>query len=527
MAAGLAVFGAVMTSCDEDYAQPPVIEPEGGIGTGAWDSPMTAYQCLIGSVNDKLAEETGSDEVWVSGYIVGVVNTEVGTVINERSAQFEGPFDVNTNLLIAMAPDETNWENCATVQLPSGNVRTALNLTDHPENLGELVTIKGTTGVKYCGAYGLKNCSDYNWGDKGKEPVVLPSVDGPFFENFSSTTDFSTYAAQGWKSVVVTSSLSGWYIRSYDNNNYVTTSAYLGTANGGPYEFWLLTPEIDMSKLTEKTVQFETQAAYATENPDDCTLEVYVLDSDNPATAVKTKLDATVAVPSGSSYTDWIDSGKIDLSSFTGVVRIGWRYWSKQGGNGNSATYCVDNVNVGNAKEPDPSTPDTPGVGGDVICETLNAGSATCDWTFDNVTLPSGYSSIWKWTERDGAHYLNGSAHSNSDPQPESEAFAISPVISLVGVTKATVEFEHAAKFQTNIRTLCKFMVREKSASEWTEVAIKNWQVAGQPWTFVNSGSLDISAFDGKEIQLAFKYQSDASGADTWEIRNLKITGVK
>lgn len=72
----------VLVSCDSEYSQPPVNLPEGGIGTGAWDNPMTAYQCLLGSVNPDRAE------AWVTGYIVGVVNTEVGNVLNERCAQF-------------------------------------------------------------------------------------------------------------------------------------------------------------------------------------------------------------------------------------------------------------------------------------------------------------------------------------------------------------------------------------------------------------------------------------------------------
>ena len=31
-------------ACNDELAQPPVIIPEGGIGTGAWDNPMTTYQ---------------------------------------------------------------------------------------------------------------------------------------------------------------------------------------------------------------------------------------------------------------------------------------------------------------------------------------------------------------------------------------------------------------------------------------------------------------------------------------------------
>lgn len=507
----LMVALAGLSSCDDDLSQPPVILPEGGIGTGAWNSPMTAYQCLIGSVNPDRAE------VWVTGYIVGVVNTEVGNVLNDRCAQFEGPFGVNTNLIIAMNPEEHNWENCATVQLPSGSVRSALNLVDNPDNLGALVTIKGTTGSKYCGAYGVRSASDFNWGDQGKEEQELEPIDGPFYQNFEASTSFDTYERQGWKNVMVSGGLSGWYVRNFDNNNYITTSAYQGLPTGGPYENWLITPAIDMSKITDKTLEFVTQAAYAVANPEDCTLEVYVMTTDNPKTSTSTKLNAEIAQPTGSGYTSWVNSGKLDLSPYSGTIYIGWRYWSKQGGSGYSVTYCVDNVNVGGASEPEP--PVTPPGSDDVVFEGLT--SSADGWTFDNVLLPAGVSYVWKW---DGNGYLKGSAFAGS--AQDSESTACSPAISLAGVKSATVEFEHAGKFQTTLRELCKFMVREKGASTWTEMTIPAWPEAGA-WKFASSGKIDISAFAGKEIELGFKYVSSTAGADTWEIKNVKVTGAK
>lgn len=507
----LMVAVAGLSSCDDDLSQPPVILPEGGIGTGAWNSPMSAYQCRIGAVNPDRSES------WVTGYIVGVINTEVGNVLNARCAQFDGPFTVNTNLMIAMSPDERNWENCATVQLPSGSVRSALNLVDHPDNLGRQVTIKGTTGEKYCGAYGVRSASDYNWGDQGKEEHELEPIDGPFYQNFEASTSFDVYAQQGWKNVMVTGGLSGWYIRNFDNNNYITTSAYQGTQTGGPYENWLITPAIDMEKITDKTLEFETQAAYAVANPEDCSLEVYVMTTDNPKTSTNTKLNAQIAQPTGSAYTSWVNSGKLDLSQFSGTIYIGWRYWSKEGGSGYSVTYCVDNVNVGGASEPEPSvTPPTPS---DALYEGLI--SSAEGWSYDNVLLPSGVSEVWKW---DSYGYLKGTAFSGS--ARDCESIAYSPVISLAGITSATVEFEHAAKFQTTLRDLCKFVVREKGAANWTELAIPSWPEAGA-WKFSSSGKIDISAFAGKEIEIGFKYVSSPAGADTWEIKNVKVTGAK
>ncbi len=144
-------------------------------------------------------------------------------------------------------------------------------------------------------------------------------------------------------------------------------------------------------------------------------------------------------------------------------------------------------------------------------------------WTIDNGTLPEGLTYVWNWRTYDGAGYLNAGAYVNNVAYA-TEAYAISPVIDLSKMTNVSASFEHAAKFQTTLKELCKFLVREEGATAWTELTIPTWPTAGA-WTFANSGDIDLKAYDGKKIQLAFKYGSSAAGADTWEIRNLIIAG--
>ena len=162
----MAVAG--LTACTGDYAQPPVPVPPGGIesiGTGEWDKPMSVYQASLGAVNDNLIEAP-----WVSGYIVGWIDVDVTNVMNELSTRFTVPATVATNMVMAATPDETDWTKCISVQLPSGGVRNALNLKDHPENLHAFVTIQGTTGSKYCSVYGVRSVSAYTWEKVGIEP---------------------------------------------------------------------------------------------------------------------------------------------------------------------------------------------------------------------------------------------------------------------------------------------------------------------------------------------------------------------
>lgn len=143
------------------------------------------------------------------------------------------------------------------------------------------------------------------------------------------------------------------------------------------------------------------------------------------------------------------------------------------------------------------------------------------DWTFENVTLASGLSYVWGWKVYNGSGYLNGSAYAGGSAK-EALSYAVSPVIDLTEMLEAKASFRHAAKFQTTLRDLCGFAVREAGSDTWTEFPIPVWPTAAA-WKFVGSGDIDISSFAGKRIQIAFKYGSSAAGADTWEINDATV----
>lgn len=98
-------------------------------------------------------------DTWVKGYIVGYVNgmSINGSILNDLSGITD---DNKTNLLIADSKTETDYKNCLVLQLPSGDVRNALNLKDNPSNLGKEVIVKGSL-EKYFGTYGLKSITEY------------------------------------------------------------------------------------------------------------------------------------------------------------------------------------------------------------------------------------------------------------------------------------------------------------------------------------------------------------------------------
>ena len=144
---------------------------------------------------------------------------------------------------------------------------------------------------------------------------------GEIDENFNSYGEnIDNLVANGWTYVSVKGN-KDWYLREFNSDTYATISGYNGTA---PFDSWLITPCINVNKLAEKVLNFQTQVnGYGSKNT---TFEVYVLDSNDPATANITKLDATMAAAPTSGYSDWVSSGNIDLSAWAGKkIFIGWR----------------------------------------------------------------------------------------------------------------------------------------------------------------------------------------------------------
>lgn len=153
------------------------------------------------------------------------------------------------------------------------------------------------------------------------------------------------------------------------------------------------------------------------------------------------------------------------------------------------------------------------------------------DWTIENIELPSGGTYVWSWREYKGKQYLNGSAYIKG-VNYAAKAYAWSPEVSFADVETATLSFSHAAKFQTTCRDLCTIAVKDMSTGVIENIPIDNWQKPGE-WEFVSSGDIDLSEFSGKKVKIGLKYESTASGADTWEINDMtlkltrKTTGIE
>ena len=138
------------TSCTytyEDFS----FNGEGGDAGGSFGDDLSGA-LSIGQAREAAAREPKG--VWVYGYIAGGDCTSTG-------CSFSAPFKSATNLLLAPGTSSVSKEDCLAAQLPKGDIRLALNLADHPENLSHLLYVKGDLVPKYFGIPGIQNISDY------------------------------------------------------------------------------------------------------------------------------------------------------------------------------------------------------------------------------------------------------------------------------------------------------------------------------------------------------------------------------
>ena len=114
-------------------------------GNGEQNTPFSVVDVI------KLNNNYGAGaKFWVIGYIRGSAGN--GGVLAADAA---------SNIAIGSLPD--NESNLVPVELPSGDVRSALNVVDNPDNKGRIVKVHGQL-VSYFVFAGVKATDNYEWG---------------------------------------------------------------------------------------------------------------------------------------------------------------------------------------------------------------------------------------------------------------------------------------------------------------------------------------------------------------------------
>lgn len=124
------------------------------IGSGQGADPGTTMATAYGVSQAK--EHIGEKAVWVSGFIVG------GDLSSAKEGiSFSPPFNSMTCIAIAARSSVKSKSSCLSVKLPKGDIRTEINLADHPELIGRKIFLKGDLIAAYYGLPGIENITEY------------------------------------------------------------------------------------------------------------------------------------------------------------------------------------------------------------------------------------------------------------------------------------------------------------------------------------------------------------------------------
>lgn len=283
-------------------------------GSGTFDDP---YNVAYG-----IAFNSGTNK-WVEGYIIGVMETDV----DPFTANFEGPWRTNSNLIIADDPEETNLNNCLIVQLPAGVIREALNLNTNPENKGKLLKVLGNLETYFSQA-GIKTLTGYWLDGDGIIPVVN------FFEEDFTTGlgSFTAYNITGPQE---------WGHATYDGG-CVVMSGYANNTNNAN-EDWLVSPAINLAGKVNVQIQIREAINFLTSYSDLKVLVSNDYSGGNPnENGAWTELSG-FSRPPGNSWT-FQDSGYVDLSDYDGqTIWIALKFLSTTSG---SATWEISKVSL-------------------------------------------------------------------------------------------------------------------------------------------------------------------------------------
>lgn len=156
-------------------------------------------------------------------------------------------------------------------------------------------------------------------------------------EGFSSGTANQPAKPTGWVNKSVTGTRS-WLTKSFSGNFFAEATAFQST--DAENEMWLITPGIKAEDA--KTLTFESAQAFYKHDG----LTVYIsndFDGTNIDKATWKKLTYKMPTSSDANY-DWVQSGNIDVSGYSGTIYIGFQH--KGDKTTNTTTFRLDNVKI-------------------------------------------------------------------------------------------------------------------------------------------------------------------------------------
>lgn len=151
-------------------------------------------------------------------------------------------------------------------------------------------------------------------------------------------------------------------------------------------------------------------------------------------------------------------------------------------------------------------------------------------FTMQNILLPEGSTYVWKHDATN--KYYKASSFVNK-VNYASESWFVSDEIDLAKANNPVMSFNAAMNFLGKDKFDDHLVLKVSTdytdnvtTATWTDLAFDNTGL-GTSWTFKLISNIDLSAFKGQKIHIAFQYKGTATCAPTAELKNLKIKEAK
>jgi len=111
------------------------------------------------------------------------------------------------------------------------------------------------------------------------------------------------------------------------------------------------------------------------------------------------------------------------------------------------------------------------------------------------------------------------------------ETWLMSPEIDFTASTSASMQFMNDVNYsgpalQLLISTDYTGVGDPSQVGTWVDISSQvTWDPVTNGWGFNDSGIIDLTAYAGNTVHIAFKYTGTASSGSTWEIDDIKING--
>jgi PKD repeat protein len=323
---------------------------------------------------------------------------------------------------------------------------------------------------------------------EGSEAVAEESIASEDFSDLSGFTVIDDGEAD-----------KNWGADSYGDDQFAKVSCYGGVEN---CDDWLI-KTVDLTDATTPWLSFRSAFKYGPGEADIALKISTDFDGSNAGTATWIDL-SDQAIWSTGDYV-FTESGDIDLTAYAGeTVYVAFHYTSDPA---DSSTWEIANFAV--------SQPYTPEVYLEDDFSTLNAfnlvdaGEADKGWGVDNY----GDDQFAKVSCYGGAE--------NCDDWliiPADLIDAENPVLTFRSAFKyGPGEADIALKVSTD------FNGTDVNTATWINLSEQATWSTGD-YVFVDSGDIDLSAYEGETLYIAFHYTSDPADSSTWEIANLKVS---